>query len=192
MESNLQCWLTNDKYLSVFLHYFHEIFFLSNYHCVLYTTAIELLFGRIRGHCALYWRPFSASLLSQRPRDFQSFPSMSKKPLKRQITNFFYDKRLFTAISKFFANFLIIKIYTIMKQPWKFQQLQKISSSFFNVSRSVLFFLLSCWEGVITNCSEIQQSLALRFIQLYVTYDFGLGLNLAGFLLYILVRSIEI
>ena len=178
--------------MSVFLHYFQEIFFLSNYHCVLYTTAIELLFGRIRGHCALYWRPFSASLLSQRPRDFQSFPSMSKKPLKRQITNFFYDKRLFTAISKIFANFLIIKIYTIMKQPWKFQQLQKISSSFFNVSRSVLFFLLSCWEGVITNCSEIQQSLALRFIKFYVTYDFGLGLNLAGFLLYILVRSIEI
>ena len=148
MESNFHCclqfWLTNDKYLlkyylCVFLHYFLEIFFLSNYHCVLYTTAIELLFGRIRGHCALYWRPFSASLLSQRPRDFQSFPSMSKKTLKRQITNFFYDKRLFTAISKIFANFLIIKMYTIMKQPWKFQQLQKISSSFFNVSRSVLF-----------------------------------------------------
>ena len=68
---------SKDLKMSVFLHYFHEIFFLSNYHCVLYTTAIELLFARIRGHCALYWRPFSASL--QRPRDFQSFPSMSKK-----------------------------------------------------------------------------------------------------------------
>ena len=68
---------SKDLEMSVFLHYFHEIFFLSNYHCVLYTTAIELLFARIRGHCALYWRPFSASL--QRPRDFQSFPSMSKK-----------------------------------------------------------------------------------------------------------------
>ena len=76
--------------MSVFLHYFHEIFFLSNYHCVLYTTAIELLFARIRGHCALYWRPFSASLLSQRPRDFQSFPSMSKKKhsnVKSQISS---------------------------------------------------------------------------------------------------------
>ena len=69
------------------------------------------------------------------------FPfDVKKKTLKRQITNFFYDKRLFTAISKIFANFLIIKLYTIMKQPWKIQQLQKISSSFFNVSRSVLFF----------------------------------------------------
>ena len=115
-----------------------------------------------------------------------------KKTLKRQITNFFYDKDYSLQFHNFSAYFLIIKIYTIMKQPWKIQQLQKISSSFFNVSRSVLFFLLSCWEGVITNCSEIQQSLALRFIQLYVSYDFGLGLNLAGFLLYILVRSIEI
>ena len=122
------------------------------------------------------------------------FPfDVKKKTLKRQITNFFYDKRFIHCNFKFFVNFLIIKIYTIMKQPWKIQQLQKISSSFFNVSRSVLFFLLlSCWEGVITNCSEIQQSLALGFIRFYVKYDFGLGLNIAEFLLYILVRSIEI
>ena len=167
---------SKDLEMSVFLHYFHEIFFLSNYHCVLYTTAIELLFARIRGHCALYWRPFSASLLSQRPRDFQSFPSMSKKNTQTSNHKFLLWQRLFTAISKIFANFLIIKIYTIMKQPWKFQQLQKISSSFFNVSRSVLFsVLLSCWEGVITNCSEIQQSLALRFIQFYVKVWFWIG-----------------
>ena len=161
--------------MSVFLHYFHEIFFLSNYHCVLYTTAIELLFARIRGHCALYWRPFSASL--QRPRDFQSFPSMSKKKHSNVKSQFSSMTKIHSLqFNKFFVNFLINKIYTIMKQPWKIQQLQKISSSFFNVSRSVLFFLLlSCWEGVITNCSEIQQSLALRFIQFYVKVWFWNG-----------------
>ena len=122
------------------------------------------------------------------------FPFDVKKKhsnVKSQISSMIKDNSL--QFHKFFANFLIIKIYTIMKQPWKIQQLQKISSSFFNVSRSVLFFLLlSCWEGVITNCSEIQQSLALGFIRFFVKYDFGLGLNFAEFLLYILVRSIEI
>ena len=63
-----------------------------------------------------------------------------KKNTQTSNHKFLVWQRLFTAISKIFANFLIIKIYTIMKQPWKIQQLQKISSSFFNVSRSVLFF----------------------------------------------------
>ena len=147
---------SKDLEMSVFLHYFHEIFFLSNYHCVLYTTAIELLFARVLK--ALLGQPSEpkASWLPEFPFDVKKKHSN----VKSQISSMTKIHSL--QFNKFFVNFLINKIYTIMKQPWKIQQLQKISSSFFNVSRSVLFsVLLSCWEGVITNCSEIQQSLSL-------------------------------
>ena len=89
--------------MSVFLHYFQEIFFLSNYHCVLYTTAIELLFARIRGHCALYWRPSRPAFWTKGLVTSRVSLRCQKKTLKRQITNFFYDKNSFTAISQIFC-----------------------------------------------------------------------------------------
>ena len=69
-----------------------------------------------------------------------------KKTLKRQITNFFYDKRFIHCNFKFFVNFLIIKIYTIMKQPWKNSATSKDQQ-----------FLLQC----ISFCSFFPSSLLL-------------------------------
>lgn len=68
-----------------------------------------------------------------------------KKTLKRQITNFFYDKQNIHCNFKIFANFLIIKLYTIMKQPWKFSNFKRsaVPSSMY----LVLFFFSSLLLG---------------------------------------------
>ena len=126
-----------------------------------------------------------ASWLPEFPFDVKKKHSNVKSQISSMIN------RIFTAISK--------KLQTSLSSNY-IQSWNSLENSATSKDQQFLlqcisfcsFFLLSCWEGVITNCSEIQQSLALGFIRFYVIYEFGLGLNLAGFLLYILVRSIEI
>ena len=121
-----------------------------------------------------------------------SLRCQKKTTLKRQITNFFYDKNSFTAISQIFCKLPYHQNIYNHETALKNSATSKDQQFLLQCISFCSFFLLSCWEGVITNCSEIQQSLAFGFIRLFVKYDFGLGLNFAEFLLYILVRSIEI
>ena len=146
MESNLQFWLTNDKYLSkCFLALLSRDFFLVKLPmCFVYYSYRVAVCQNKRTLCTVL-----KALLGQPSEPKASwlpeFPFDVKKTLKRQITNFLYDKDYSLQFQKFLQTSLSSKYIQSWNSLEKFSNFKRsaVPSSMY----LVLFFFSSLLLG---------------------------------------------